>query len=174
MTLSDLASLGSFVSGVAVLISLIYLALQVRQAEKNQRATIRTERTSRFVAISIGATEPSLANALYKALTSAQDIMPTQVLQVSRYAQGIFKSYEDSFDQHRDGLMTESDFRAFINTARGAVRQPGFRVLWKRSRSAYGTEFVDFMDTLVAKTPVEPLSWDPTEWLNDLARESPG
>jgi hypothetical protein len=31
MSLSDLASLGSFVSGFAVLISLIYLALQVRQ-----------------------------------------------------------------------------------------------------------------------------------------------
>jgi hypothetical protein len=32
MSLSDLAPLGSFVSGVAVLISLIYLSLQVRQA----------------------------------------------------------------------------------------------------------------------------------------------
>src|SRR5579862_4809924 len=38
MTLADLASIGSLISGVAVLISLIYLALQVRQAEKNQRA----------------------------------------------------------------------------------------------------------------------------------------
>ena len=37
MSLTDLASLGSFVSGVTVLISLIYLALQVRQAEKNDR-----------------------------------------------------------------------------------------------------------------------------------------
>ena len=34
MSLSDLASLGSFVSGVAVLVSLIYLALQVRQPKK--------------------------------------------------------------------------------------------------------------------------------------------
>ena len=34
MTLSDLASIGSLISGIAVLISLIYLSLQVRQAEK--------------------------------------------------------------------------------------------------------------------------------------------
>lgn len=40
MSLSDLASLGSFVSGFAVLVSLVYLALQVRQAEKNQRAVL--------------------------------------------------------------------------------------------------------------------------------------
>ena len=40
MSLSDLASIGSFVSGVAALVSLVYHAIQVRQAEKNQRAVL--------------------------------------------------------------------------------------------------------------------------------------
>jgi hypothetical protein len=38
MSLSDLASLGSFISGAAVLVSLIYLAIQVRQNTRNVRA----------------------------------------------------------------------------------------------------------------------------------------
>src|SRR5215469_17016584 len=38
MTLSDLASIGSFVSGIAVLVSLVYLAIQVRQNTRNLRA----------------------------------------------------------------------------------------------------------------------------------------
>jgi PEP-CTERM motif len=46
MTLSDLAALGSFISSVAVLVSLIYLALQVRQADKNQRAIVQQERAA--------------------------------------------------------------------------------------------------------------------------------
>ena len=41
MSLTDLASLGSLVSAIAVLISLIYLSLQVKQAERNQQASIR-------------------------------------------------------------------------------------------------------------------------------------
>ena len=36
MTLSDLASIGSFISAVAVVISLVYLAGQVRQARHHQ------------------------------------------------------------------------------------------------------------------------------------------
>src|SRR5215472_17982281 len=48
MSLSDLASLGSFVSGFAVLASLIYLALQVRQAEKNQRGLMQQARATRL------------------------------------------------------------------------------------------------------------------------------
>jgi hypothetical protein len=39
MTLSDLAALGSFISGVGVLISLIYLARQIRQNTMSHRAT---------------------------------------------------------------------------------------------------------------------------------------
>ena len=39
MSLSDLAALGSFVSGFAVLASLIYLALQTRQNVKHKRVS---------------------------------------------------------------------------------------------------------------------------------------
>ncbi len=38
MSLTDLASLGTFISAIAVVVSLVYLALQVRHAEKTQRA----------------------------------------------------------------------------------------------------------------------------------------
>ena len=41
MTLSDLASLGSFISGFAVLISLIYVAVQIRQTERNQQTLLQ-------------------------------------------------------------------------------------------------------------------------------------
>lgn len=49
MSLSDLAALGSFVSGFAVLLSLIYLALQVRQTKRNQQIAIRHSRATRVV-----------------------------------------------------------------------------------------------------------------------------
>jgi hypothetical protein len=37
MSLADLASLGSFISGIAVLVSLVYLAQQIRQSTKHSR-----------------------------------------------------------------------------------------------------------------------------------------
>src|SRR5215469_16965844 len=114
MTLSDLASLGSFVSGLAVLVSLIFLYFQVRQAtqlvrqaEKNQQATIRQERASRTVAISMGASDPSLADAAYKALTGAKDISATQIMQFGRLAHALFTGYQASFYQHQDGLLPD-------------------------------------------------------------------
>jgi hypothetical protein len=173
MSLSDLASLGSFVSGVAVLISLVFLYFQVRQVEKNQQATVRQQRASRGVAVTMGAaTEPSLVEAIYKASVGATDITSTQLLQLLLYSNAQFLSFEDSFLQHRNGLMTDSDFGSVINSVRAFIRLPGFRVQWKRGRMGYGTEFVEFMDALLATTPAGLGSLDPAEWLIERAKEN--
>lgn len=181
MTLSDLASIGSFVSGLGVLISLIFLYFQLRQvgaevlqAEKNQQASIRQGRAGRSVAIALGAADPALAEALLKAHTAAPDITATQLFQFNRYCAAVFKGYEDNFYQNQEGLLTDSAFAAVVNTMGRALRLSSFRVQWKRLRGSYGAEYGEFMDRLIARTPVEPHSYDPAEWLTDLATESSG
>ncbi len=47
MSLSDLASIGSFVSGLAIVTTLVFLLIQVRQTEKNQRALLNQGALSR-------------------------------------------------------------------------------------------------------------------------------
>jgi len=46
ISLSDLAAIGSFISGVAVVVSFVFLAVQLRQNARNQRAIMHIERTA--------------------------------------------------------------------------------------------------------------------------------
>jgi len=46
MSLSDLASIGSFVSGVAVVVTLALLLIQTRQANRNQKALMQQGRSA--------------------------------------------------------------------------------------------------------------------------------
>ena len=178
MTLSDLASLGSFVSGVAVLISLIFLYFQlrqmseqVRQAEKNQQASIRQARAARTVEMQINATDPLVADAVLKAVTGAPDITATQVFQFGRYCGATFINNEDVFYQRQQGLLSDSDFAVFASRVAQELSHPAFRAQWKRARRFYGAEFADFVDGLIAQPPVELISADPAEWLRFLAAE---
>jgi hypothetical protein len=175
MSLSDLASLGSFVSGIAVLISLIYLALQVRQAEKSQQANVRQQRASRNVAINMGlATEPSLVAAFNKLQTGAKDISSDQFRQCLAYAFALFSSFEDMFLQHRDGLTTDRDFDSVVNAIGRLLGYPGYRLLWKRLRTAYGKQsgYAEFVDSILAATPVVSADPDLAEVLRDWATEA--
>ncbi|MBV9045307.1 MAG: hypothetical protein JO348_12245 [Alphaproteobacteria bacterium] len=159
MTLNDLASLGSFVSGVAVLVSLVFLYFQLRQvtqqiqqAERNQQAGIRQGRTNRLVDIVLAGADPSLANAAHKAMAGDDSLTETELYQFRSYARAQFYHAEDSFYQHQNGLLTEEAFDTFIASWRGLMAMPGFRVQWRRNRASFQGDFRSYMDKLLATT----------------------
>ena len=64
MTLTDLASWGSLLSSIAVLISLIFVGLQIRQANRNQRSAMQQGRSDRNVKLLSRLTDPKLSEML--------------------------------------------------------------------------------------------------------------
>jgi hypothetical protein len=156
MSLSDLASVGSFVSGFAVLTSLIYLALQVRQTERNQQISIRHSRISRIVELQLALAEPAVADAWLHGLGSPQEITQTEVSQFINLCRALFFHFEDSFYQRGEGLLNDEAFETVVAGVRLMARSPGFRAAWRIARPNFGGRFLDFMDGAVTRSAVEP------------------
>ena len=156
MSLSDLASLGSFVNGFAVLISLIYLALQVKQTERNQQISIRHSRASRIVELQRALADPAVAVAWLHGLASPQEITQTELSQFINLCRAHFFHFEDSFYQREEGLLNDDAFETVVAGARLLARSPGLRAAWRISRPNFGGRFLGFMDGVVAASAVEP------------------
>ena len=163
MSLSDLASLGSFVSGVAVLASLVFLFFQMRQmteqvkqAEKNQQASIRQAKSTRQVEISLRATDRSLCEALVKCNSGTDDVPDVELLQYYNFWQAAFWDWEDAFFQNKDGLLTDAGLQAVRNNMHNMLGNMGVRALWRIHRAAASQEFVPWVDALIAEA--SPLS----------------
>jgi hypothetical protein len=156
MSLSDLASLGSFVSGFAVLISLIYLALQVRQTKRNQQIAIRHSRATRVVELHLALADVAAADAWLHGSGSPQEITRTEVSQFNNLCRALFFHFEDSFYQREEGLLNDDAFETVVAGARLSARSPGFRAAWGIARPNFGGRFLDFMNGVVAGSAVEP------------------
>ncbi len=156
MSLSDLASLGSFVNGLAVLISLIYLALQVRQTKRNQQIAIRHSRVSRIVDLQMGLADAGVADAWLHGSGNPRDITPTELGQFINLCRALFFHFEDSFYQRDEGLLNDEAFETVVSGARLSARSPGFRAAWRIARPNFGGRFLAFMDGVVAGSAVEP------------------
>lgn len=159
MSLSELASLGSFVSGIAVLGSLIFLYLQmnqigaqIKQAERNQRAAIRAERATRTTVGLMAFVESSAVDALFLGNGASEEMSTTQIRQYVLYCMSRFTNAEDAFSQHAEGLLGESAFNSMIASYRFAFSTPGFRAIWQLERVQFHGDFVVFMDKLLAGT----------------------
>ncbi len=160
MSLSELAEIGSLISGVSIMISVIFLYFQLRQinhqvkqTQKNQQSAIRQGRAARTVGIVLTGTEPSLADAFVKGASGDEDISLTQLGQFEAVCRAIFVNSEGTFYEHKEGLLDQASFAGFVAGMKGSFCNPGFRAQWKNLRKNYASGFVAFMDKLLTETP---------------------
>lgn len=173
MSLADLASLGSFVSGLAVLTSLIYLGLQVRQTERNQQVSIRHSRVSRIVELELALADPAVADAWLHGSRSPQEITQTELSQFINLCRALFFHFEDSFYQREQRVLNDDAFETVVAGARLLARSPGIRAAWRIARPNFGGRFLEFMDGVVAGSAVEaPVDLSLEAWKVAFASEA--
>jgi hypothetical protein len=149
MNLSDAASAAGIVSSAAVAVSLVYLALQVRQAERNQRGLMQQGRADRVSDYQMRVSaDPALSNIAAKGHFTPEQLTLEEFEQYANYCRAAFLSGEDSFLQHRAGLLDDAAFHSFAEGARLAMRRPGYRAAWRVSSGQFGPAFVAYMDAM--------------------------
>ena len=153
MILPDVAALASIVCSAAVDATLVYVALQVRQAEKNQRALMQQGRADRAWEGAFRVADPTLSSLFYKGMRRPQDLSSGELDQFLSICRAAFLSGEDSFLQHKSGLLDRTAYASFVAGLRGYAGAPGLRAAWRLTSSQYAAEYAAFMDATMASTP---------------------
>jgi hypothetical protein len=152
MSLATLTGIASLVSSVAVLVSVVYLALQIRQSARNQRSLIDRGRSEQ-----VGAWLQFIASAEMAPLVirghAGETLTPEEH---QRYAWAVYPMilhYEDSFYQHREGMMSDVQFTSICNQVHDSARYPGVRMIWSEVRARFPADFQRFADPILQKAP---------------------
>jgi len=156
MTLEQTFFLSQTIAAAAVVISIIYLARQVNQTERVQRAIMQQGRADRTSKTSLTMAHPELARIWQKGLSAEPDLTREEFVQWSLACRAAFLSGEDSVLQHKTGMLDEPAFRSYEAGARAFLAFPGFRAMWHVSRVQYGPDFQQFVDSLLATLPDAP------------------
>jgi hypothetical protein len=173
MTLSDIANIGDFLSAIAVMISLIYLALQVRQAEKSQRSIANQGVATRSTEIVRWSAEPHISALRTRVIAGETNFTAQEIMQLSFILRVSLLAVQDSYLQHSTGLTDDITFNSAVGGVRPMLALPVYRALWLRTRSYYSAETQTYIDELIAETPlVEPVDIV-SRFKSDLAAVTP-
>ncbi|MEJ0026188.1 MAG: hypothetical protein WDN01_09190 [Rhizomicrobium sp.] len=146
MTLTDLASIGSFVSGVAVIVSLVYLSLQIRQNTKHSQALIQQGRAARISETALALTELAASEGMERCFEGSAEVSSNDVRRFLFLCRAIFISAEDSFFQNQQGLLDGAMFESFESSMRSGMGSPGIAAAWRMTRDMYEPQFRDYVD----------------------------
>ena len=153
MSLSDLAAVGSFISGIAVFLSFIFLALQLRQANRNQRSLMQQARTGRNVEILLKMADPGVSETLAQANTDCAPMSDAKIWSFYGFTAAVFWSYEDCFMQFQAKTLDASSWASDVATLERLVAYPPYRAVWKMARDGMGGDYRDYVDSLMHKVP---------------------
>lgn len=153
MTLSDFATFTTAISGIAVTVSIVYLALQTHQNTRHMRAQINQGRVALISQLLLAATDAELATAFLVATTGSATPEAVKKQQFQTFAAAQMFGWQDSFSQHERGLLDEDIYKAMTAGVDQFMAVPAFREAYKTRIRTPGTKFSAFMDAAIAKLP---------------------
>ena len=157
MSLSDLASIGSLVSGVAVVVSFVFLGLQIRQSNRNQRSLIQQGLANNNIELMLRLTDPALHESMIRGRAGDLTMAPGQVDTFVRAWIATFSLWEDGFLQHRASTIDPASMASAAANHRVFLSYPGCRAAWKTTRGQFTGAFRDYVDGVVRDSrPVQP------------------
>jgi hypothetical protein len=174
MSLSDLSALGSFISGIAVVVSLVFLSLQIRQSNQNQRSLMQQGRANRRIDLLLRRADPYLSGIILRAAECDPTLEPAQIMSYSMVVMAVFEGYEDTFLQHQAGTMDIASWNTELVSMRSYFAAPSVRGIWRRFRDSFTDDFRILVDLQMKDVRAAKTGDLAAAWRAALAEESAG
>jgi len=138
-----IAAIGEAVGGIAVIASLIYLAVQIRQSRQLERAaSIREMFAKGSDMVGYTALHPEKLETIKRGVADFSQLSVEEIDVFNGWGVHCLVAVEQAMYMHRDGLLPEASWRAFENFGLAIIGSPGGSVWWSTYSGVIGQEFV--------------------------------
>ena len=129
MSLAELGSLGEFVSAIAVVISILYLAYQIRQNTKMMQGSTVQAITETIQAENKWSSE---LGPIYVKMIQGEELSWLDEFQLGEWLTAAFTARQNEYYQHRNGLLDKEMWQASEGIIRSIMVNPFAKIWWKR------------------------------------------
>ena len=164
MSLEDLGNLGEFVGAIAVVITLVYLALQIRQNTAHLSQNTRTVQLSALEAnVESGnrvremlILNPDVAELYLKGLQGYLQLDRPERLRFGMLVENLMGALQASYVRYVSLEIDPGKLEGIAAQLDSMLRHPGVREWWSRNRADHRSEFNELVRERLARLDAEP------------------
>ncbi len=139
MSWEAIGAVGELVSGIAVIATLIYLSVQIRQNNKINASAVRQSFYDSTARQMLHGTESNEFHAMLdRACMTDEELSSAERFQLLRFFQAVFVGYQCAFFQYRHNALDENDWKIFRSLLRSFWLLPGKEAarMWEQFKVA--------------------------------------
>ena len=142
MPLEDLYFISQIVAAVAIVASLIFVGLQLRQSDKTQRALMHQARADRSVGVAQLMSDPDVAQLLSKVARGEKLFSAAEIFQLMGILRTQVFAVDDTIWQKSKGLLDEAAAESAWQSTRQLLSFPAMRATWALARAGFSPSLV--------------------------------
>ena len=147
MNWEAIGAIGEVLGAGAVVVSLAYVGIQIRQ----NTAEMRSVSTQSFIshrsdANFFIATNPELSKLLTTAVHGFEDLPEHEQFQFKAYCFAFYNQFDFAFHQYRTGRLEEKFWLRMENEIPSTLLLPGVTAWWEQDKVRYTPEFVEYAE----------------------------
>jgi len=154
--LQSLANLGEVIGAAAVVASLLYLALQVRQSSKAQRTenyAHALDRVSAFQAVL--SQDSDLSRIFAKGVSDISELTGLEKIRFSWLLYEAFGSFEFMFHTYETNEIPEEVWKRWSQTVAWWLNFPGVQQWWMNRPVNFTQSFTVFVESVIRDNPTD-------------------
>lgn len=142
MKLSEWAHVAEVIGGVAIVASLIFVGLEVRENTQVTRLTMDRTIDQQSIALNLSIAQSSdLADILIRGELDRDSLTPAERARFDNYCLSRFGSYENIVGDFYAGFVADKEFQLWANHFEFRFAKPGYRQFWLAHRNVYFESF---------------------------------
>lgn len=150
LKLAEWSSVAEIIGAFAVVVSLVYVGMQVNDSASAVRAASANDANVSLQAwyLQIG-TNQQTSELFYRALTSEEALSNEEEFQYLMMLHGAFLAFQNSYLLAEEGTI-DTELREAITAAIVGIKQlPGMRRYWRQRKSYLHSGFAAYVDQLI-------------------------
>ena len=151
-----LGNFGDFVGAIAVVATLIYLSVQLKQTASSIKSSVATIGTGTYPQVwQLPIDKPELADMLQRGNQATENLSDNEFLRYSFFYGTVFRSFEQYFILHELGALSDDQWAAFKHPLGLVMKERGVKEIWPEFRRNCVPGFIALVDRL-AQAPEDP------------------
>jgi len=148
--LSEIASIAEVIGAIAIVISLMYVGVQVRDSTRATRSATANDTSAAMAAWYITtANNPESTRVVLDGMTNPEILSREETAQFIYLIHGLFLEYQAAYYVSEQGTLDIELRESLVNTLLGVREQPGFLLYWGQRQDLFQPSFREFVDDLI-------------------------
>ncbi len=152
--LDRIHKIGELVAAIAVVISLLFVGIEIKQNNNIQRQQATRSLSRDWSDATAAFQDPELACLFVRLGNEREKLTAQEATQIEAVIWRIYKVYEELQYQHEQGMIDESVWNGFRQLIAAEMSFESYRVWWLGYQKTFSPRFRKYMDKMVAEIPI--------------------